>query len=200
MTKEENSAEVKVSQLTIQLKEYTKEELIKAIRPTEEINKKYATFDENTKSWKLDINNNNNKNLNQFPAFCEDENDKKDEKWLPYPAEPNIKVSNLGRIKIDGGIAELVDVKDCDGYLYIKEYKKYRKEDKIKLYDVDWVYQMVAETWLVKEMEGQKDFLGPWEVHHISNDGYDNSVKNLIWLKKQLHMEIHNEARKNGIN
>lgn len=179
MTNKENAEEVKIRHII----EYTKEELIKSIRTTKEINEKYATFDENTESWIL------KKDLNKFPSFCMDEKDLKGELWRHYLNEPNIKVSNLGRIKIDDKIVELVDEHVCEGYLYIKDHPIKKK-----------VYRMVAETWLVKDMEGQKDFLEPWAVHHISNDGYDNSVQNLIWLKKQLHDEIHNEAKKRELS
>ena len=29
-----------------------------------------------------------------------------------------------------------------------------------------------------------------WEVHHISNDGYDNTPGNLIWIKGDAHRKI----------
>ncbi len=46
----------------------------------------------------------------------------------------------------------------------------------------NWVYQMVARTWLKSKII---------DVHHISNDGYDNSVENLIYLERGIHNKVH---------
>lgn len=48
------------------------------------------------------------------------------------------------------------------------------------------VYRLVAETWLECPFEDSLN----WQVHHISNDGYDNTPDNLIWIKKDSHMVI----------
>ena len=47
-----------------------------------------------------------------------------------------------------------------------------------------YVYQMVADAWLA-------DKCGPeMEIHHITNDGYDNRPENLTILKKSEHKKI----------
>ena len=50
-----------------------------------------------------------------------------------------------------------------------------------------YVYQMVADAWLedyiYDETEGQ--------IHHITNDGYDNRPENLILVSATEHKKIH---------
>jgi hypothetical protein len=55
----------------------------------------------------------------------------------------------------------------------------------VKIGDPTRVYRFVAETW----SEGPNDTLD-WEVHHITNNGYDNRPENLIWIKSRLHKQI----------
>ena len=53
-----------------------------------------------------------------------------------------------------------------------------------------YVYQMVADAWL-------KDYTyNPYnktneQIHHITNDGYDNRPENLIILDNYTHRELH---------
>jgi hypothetical protein len=50
-----------------------------------------------------------------------------------------------------------------------------------------YVYRLVAETWKTKPK-------GYTEVHHIINNGYDNTVFNLMWVTNDQHKMI--EKRK----
>jgi hypothetical protein len=99
------------------------------------------------------------------------------EVFRKYPKNNAIEVSNLGRMKINNEIVEQWD-DDANGkgWLYVKiktiAYPKY-------------VYRFVAETWC----QCPDDTQG-WEVHHISNNGYDNRPDNLIWIKREAHGKI----------
>ena len=104
-----------------------------------------------------------------------------------------IEVSNFGRVRftyIDGKIEikqqiEYYDLKT--GYLCL-EGNYNDLPDK-------FIYQMIANTWLIKD-GNQEDTLGEWHVHHILNNGYDNRPENLIWIRKTLHFDkVHTPAR-----
>ena len=43
-----------------------------------------------------------------------------------------------------------------------------------------YVYRLVAETWITKPK-------GYTEVHHIINNGYDNTIYNLMWVTRSQH-------------
>jgi hypothetical protein len=96
-----------------------------------------------------------------------------------YSKEKIIEVSNLGRIRINNEIIKQWD-DDEKGkdYLYIKigeiiDYPRY-------------VYRFVAETWCRRSND-----LSGWQVHHISNNGYDNRPCNLLWVTEEQHKKIH---------
>ena len=106
----------------------------------------------------------------------------------PYKEfDSRLEVSNLGRVKFDGKICEQTDEKTSIGYLYLKDYLEIK--DKLnKSFDDEYVYEMVANVWLVKP----KDFYKcQYDIHHIDNDGYNNSAQNLIWLKRCDHKKLH---------
>jgi hypothetical protein len=85
----------------------------------------------------------------------------------------NIEVSNYSRIRINGLIEKQVEVKN--GYFYIKSNT------------IDYpVYRFVAEVWCECPFS---DSVG-WQVHHISNDGNDNTPENLIWIEGSSHNKI----------
>ena len=111
------------------------------------------------------------------------------EKWKKIDGGGYTKysISNLGRVKYCGFIVPQKNKINDDG----KEMKEYLVLDKEKFkimykdvatdFNLDqsiFVYSLVAYAFLGKK-EG--DFL---HVHHITNDGYDNSVNNLILLTK----------------
>lgn len=88
----------------------------------------------------------------------------------------HIECSNFGRIKVNGNIYKPIEEKP--GWLYIQ----FERFDNHKYP----VYRIVAETWCLCPV---KDSIG-WQVHHISNDGYDNTPGNLIWLTESTHKKI----------
>jgi hypothetical protein len=102
------------------------------------------------------------------------------EVFRKYPQNEKIEVSNLGRIRIDNEIIKQWE-DDVKGKGWLKV-----KIAKIISYP-EYVYRFVAETWCKKP-----DETDGWEVHHISNNGYDNRPENLIWLKRAQHAKIPN--------
>jgi len=85
----------------------------------------------------------------------------------------NIEVSNYGRIKINNDIKKQIEEKI--GYFYVKTEKIHYP-----------VWRFVAEVWCEFPFD---DTLG-WQVHHISNDGNDNTPDNLMWIKDSSHNSI----------
>ena len=110
-----------------------------------------------------------------------DEEDLEGEVWKEYPQSPKYLVSNKGRIKFDGKIQEQINEIDPKtgkinyGYLVLKNNKLRR----------DYIYNFVAFTFLGKE-HGDG-----YQVHHITNDGNDNSVENLVLLTEIEHSIVH---------
>lgn len=114
------------------------------------------------------------------------------EQWRPCHKYDKYEASDCGRIRLKGMPNEILEqheknypntkindllqiLKDTPdnatvGYLYVDTAEG----------AVD-VHQMVADAWL--KCDDDK----PYQVHHISNDGYDNSPWNLIYLKKEEH-------------
>jgi hypothetical protein len=85
--------------------------------------------------------------------------------------------------KIQVGVSNFGNVKN----LYqSKFYGKY-----FVIYDQKYVnipifvYRIIAETWL-----DNPDYNIYNAVHHISNNGYDNTIFNLLWVSKRQHDEI----------
>jgi hypothetical protein len=104
------------------------------------------------------------------------------EKLEKHPYE-NVFVSNLGRIfSIDKKM------------VYKQEPDPYKSENYDYLYvRVPYllkVYRLVAETWCKKPNEKYNI------VHHISNNGFDNRVENIMWVTPEQHYEIHPELKK----
>jgi hypothetical protein len=126
------------------------------------------------------------------------------ESFLTYPQNKykdlTIEVSDLGRIRINGEIAEQVEKyvneeiqnkKDIEikvGYLQLKYSSENENIKKAwKAIEQDKVYEMVAKVWL-----GHRNDDG-FEVHHITNNGYDNRIENLILVKVDDHHKIHSK-------
>ena len=121
------------------------------------------------------------------------------EQWKPYPyfkdiipqyspndgrgkkyhKLENLYVSNKGRVKVKYKdkkkeiLEQIVDIEG--GYLRLPEYPGFGN-----------VYRLVAETWLERPTNKDKNI-----VHHIDNNGYNNSAENLIWVDKIEHGKIH---------
>ena len=65
--------------------------------------------------------------------------------------------------------------------------------------DIGWlrvdniaVHRLVASAWLKKPKKKYKNYneKDEYHVHHISNDGYDNTPFNLIYLPEEIHNGI----------
>jgi ribosomal protein L24E len=101
--------------------------------------------------------------------------------------EKDIEVSNLGRIRYDDHILEQYDPQN-NGYLFVNIKTKGETI-------LEKVYRLVAETWLErpdpKELPKDIKYLRYNTVHHISNNGYDNRIENLMWVTEWQHAMIH---------
>jgi tetratricopeptide (TPR) repeat protein len=97
-------------------------------------------------------------------------------------SKKNVEVSNLGRIKSGDHILKQYDPKK-NGYLYVDIND-----------NPEIVYRLVAETWIERpdhsEDPAEKEFYYN-TVHHISNNGYDNRIENLMWVTEWQHAMIH---------
>lgn len=123
----------------------------------------------------------------QSGSLCLSEKDLPGEVWKPYNSNKikNLEVSSYGRIRHENKIVPQKDSEEQGktvGYLVL---------DNAELPKC-FVYKMVAETFL------EKPSSGAYHVHHITNNGYDNSVGNLIYLTDEQHAIV--EHRKNTAN
>ena len=105
------------------------------------------------------------------------------ERWVEHPIYKSYKVSNLGRVMINGEIQRQIDDPDGKlGYLVLEKYTSVL------------VYQLVADCFLDRLNQSSAERLA---VHHIDNNGYDCSEDNLIMLTEKQHNAIHrNEMEK----
>ena len=109
------------------------------------------------------------------------EEDIENEIWKEYPKNSAYLVSNKGRIKFNGQIQHQVDKIDTEtgktkwGYLVLSNKNLLQ----------EYIYNFVAYTFL-----GKIDGDG-YHVHHITNDGNDNSADNLILLTAVEHSLVH---------
>lgn len=103
------------------------------------------------------------------------------EEFKKHPEE-NVYVSNMGRVKSPDTLEILDQFPDADekkyDYLYVRITSR-------RIYK-RLVYQLVAETWLENPDREQYSI-----VHHLTNNGYDNRVTNLMWVSKKQHYDIH---------
>ena len=107
------------------------------------------------------------------PSFNYQENDLEGEMWKTFPVDNDYTVSNLGRIKYKGKIQKQKDEK----IQYVTLADKNLRQD--------YVYNFVAYTFLGKIEDDRM------HVHHITNDGYYNTVDNLVLLTKEEHSYVH---------
>ena len=99
------------------------------------------------------------------------------ERWVEHPTYKSYKVSNLGRVMINGEIQRQRDDPDGKlGYLVLEKYTSVL------------VYQLVADCFLDRTKQDPDERLS---VHHIDNNGYDCSENNLIMLTEKQHNAIH---------
>lgn len=114
----------------------------------------------------------------EFGSLCLSENDLPGEVWKPYKID-GLEVSSYGRVRHNKKIVPQKDSEEKGkevGYLVL---------DNAELPKC-CVYKMVAEVFL--EMPSSEGYA----VHHITNNGYDNSVGNLIYLTKEQHNQLKN--------
>lgn len=95
----------------------------------------------------------------------------------PQRTRNRLEVSNLGRIR-DFNTKEILEIIESPtlgkGWLVLKRFPSVL------------VYHLVAEAWL-KYPENSNG----WQIHHIDNDGNNNSPENLIFVSSEEHYEIH---------
>ncbi|MBO6088266.1 HNH endonuclease [bacterium] len=116
---------------------------------------------------------NTDKRRSISPSFNYQENDLEGEIWKTFPLDKDYTVSSLGRIKYKGKIQKQKDEK----IQYVTLEDKNLRQD--------YVYNFVAYTFLGKmEDDGM-------HVHHITNDGYYNTIDNLVLLTKDEHSYVH---------
>jgi hypothetical protein len=102
-----------------------------------------------------------------------------DEVFKKHP-QLSVEASNFGRIRHNGNILlQMPDENQTDPYGYLK-VKGIRG-----VMESQHVYRLVAETWCERPSEIYNT------VHHISNNGMDNRVMNLLWVTPEQHAEIH---------
>ena len=106
----------------------------------------------------------------------------KGEFWKQHPEQGwgKYQVSDLGRVMHNG---KIVPQKNKDGKTGWLVLDKDNFDGNIAK-DV-YIYTMVAETFLGKKIGDNLD------VHHITNDGYNNRPENLILLTKEQHSAVH---------
>lgn len=170
---------------------YKLSDLKNKLLDTEKINSKYFYKNINTYKY-LDKKDFYKDDKEDFAPFSNKE--LQNELWLPYPNIDDLYVSSLGRLIYKKIFVEQVEKyeniklkKEKDdrvGYLQIEREKYSYLWNKIK---EEFIYQIVARIWL----NDGKEIPNQIAVHHISNDGYDNSVNNLILMKKCQHDFLH---------
>lgn len=116
----------------------------------------------------------------EFGSLCLSEKDLAGEEWKPYKTEKfaGLEVSSYGRVRYNKKIVPQKDSEEqgkAVGYLVL---------DNAEL-PKGYVYKMVAKAFLKKPDSGE------YAVHHITNNGYDNSVGNLIYLTKEQHDQLN---------
>jgi hypothetical protein len=112
------------------------------------------------------------------------------ENWKTCSERPGIRVSNLGRVEIDKKIWQQREVKNKIGYLIFDNYRNVPEKYKDYLSQFNYVYQLVARIWLGRHIEDGCI----WDVHHITNKGFDNRPENLIWMKRCEHNMINHKT------
>lgn len=110
---------------------------------------------------------------NLSSSFNYSEKNLEGEIWKIFPLDSDYLVSTLGRIRYRGIIQRQKDEKFQYVTLFDENLRK------------DFVYNFVAYTFL-----GKKEGDG-FHVHHITNDGYFNTVENLVLLTKEEHSFVH---------
>lgn len=178
---------------------YTVNELRNKIKSNDEINKQYfkkeiVSFNGHTRDNYKELYKDE---IKEKTAFNKQFNDLDGEFWEEYSETLNLQISNLGRVRYLGAILNQVEEfknnesKTHIGYLQLDREQVKTKELNIwKEIKENYIYQLVAKVWLDTPNDFKNEI---YEVHHIDNDGYNNTVDNLIWVKKCQHGHIHSK-------
>ena len=164
------------------IKEYTESELHDMIAPTVMINLYYSAQDPEQWIWARSKKNDDN-----LPG----------ELWRKCTGEyEGYYASNYGRIRDQNG--KTLPQFDTDAKYNAEQIKKMIDEQNDRR-DIGWlrvdniaVHRLVASAWLKKPKKKYKNYneKDEYHVHHISNDGYDNTPFNLIYLPEEIHNGI----------
>lgn len=130
---------------------------------------------------------------NVSPSFNYSKHNLQGEIWnkINQSGYSKYEISNLGRVKYLGKIVpqknEIKDGKEHIGYLVLdkKAFQDKYPDTSSNFTQEIYVYTLVAFAFLGK-IEGDG-----YHVHHITNDGYDNSTENLILLTAEEHSFVH---------
>ena len=141
------------------------------------------------KSYEIEIRN-NPKEKETYAAFNIQPENLQGEEWkqIGVTGYKKYECSNKGRVKYNGKIVPQKDISEKQvGYLVLDrdEYERTYTITDSRMTQQEFVYSLIAKAWL-----GKIDGDG-YHVHHITNDGYDNSVENLVLLTDVEHSIIH---------
>lgn len=170
------------------IKEYTESELHDMIAPTVMINLYYSAQDPEQWIWARSKKNDDNLPDDDLPG----------ELWRKCTGEyEGYYASNYGRIRDQND--KILPQFDTDAKYNAEQIKKMIDEINDRN-DIGYlvikgntpVHRLVASAWLKKPKKKYKNYIknGKYHVHHISNDGYDNTPFNLIYLPEEIHNGI----------
>lgn len=178
--------------------EWTIEELKKRVRNADVINNYYQKDHHAFDFTDTEIERLKDGNREEKWRKC------KNYKYYDY----DVEASDFGRIKVDGKICELCEEiapeTKIDHKLFnslIKQGKKHIGYLKARIPENKkclgpYVYQMVADAWLEDYAYNKTNK----QIHHITNDGYDNSPENLIVLDDSTHSMIPKNGEKDDLD
>ncbi len=126
--------------------------------------------------------------------------------WRECKSLDNVYASNFGRISLGSNkndkICKLYDKLNADEPICPKVFRELCKKHASNVgyliaknhagEELGYVHRLVADAWF-------PDYnlnLSGVEVHHITNDGYDNCPENLILLSKEQHNQIRPSDKK----
>ncbi len=110
-------------------------------------------------------------------SLCLQESDLPNEKWLFVVDNENILVSSYGRLKFKSGSI----IPQLDYTIFPKV--GYLKADS-SIVKLNYTYRLVAKSFL-----GNPSKSG-YQIHHIVNDGFNNSIGNLVYLTNKQHTKV----------
>ena len=103
------------------------------------------------------------------------------EDWKSIIGNENFEISNFGRIRKKGGEVQPLHESYYNGHDYSDGYLEFGGF-KIHI-EVAKAFKRVPEL--------EKINYKGYEVHHINNNGHENTPDNLIWLTKEQHKIVH---------